>query len=133
VAGPANKNGLHSFSAPPDVELFRDRRPVRHETEAEPEETEPVEADDITPDALREALLCSIGSIRNRARDGRAFPSDAASLEKLMDLVKDFPQLAKALEDVQLHKAQKEALAAPKPTGTTSELVKKLRIATGKS
>lgn len=114
-------------------DLFRDRAPISHETEAVPEEPpEPVDADEITPDALREALLCSIGAIRNRAKNGQSFPSDAASLEKLMNLVKDFPQLSKALEDVHEDKAKRDALAAPKLVGSASELVRKLRVATGK-
>lgn len=112
-----------------DVELFRDRAPIEptsEEVEAERAGTDP---DAVSSTLVREVLLGAIGNLQAKVRSDRFNNMDAQQLEKLLELVKDWPALQKAVDTLQAWGQQQEAVKAAmtKTTAPTSDKVRKLR------
>lgn len=100
----------------------------------EPEVVPPLPADEVTSETLRDTLLGAVALVHARVTAGKfgLGNGEQAGLEKLTGLIRDFPDLAKALDAVAAYEkptekpavSQAEADAAPK---TVSETVRRLR------
>lgn len=84
---------------------------------------------EVDGDLMRELLLSEIAVMRARQEAGKAV--DVFKLEKLLELVKDFPALAKAVDDLQECKHD-EAPAETTPAPETTVTLRKLRAVLGK-
>lgn len=100
----------------------------------EPEVVEPLPVTEVTSETLRDTLLGAVALVHARVTAGKfgLGNGEQAGLEKLTSLIRDFPDLAKALDAVAAYEkptekpavSQAEADAAPK---TVSETVRRLR------
>jgi hypothetical protein len=104
---------------------------------SEPEEGAPLCIDDITSETLREALLGAVALAHGRVLSGKfgTAPGEQAGLEKLMQLIQQFPDLAKAVDSIQDYRRPAQLRAAEAVnarSATVSETVQRLRVVLGK-
>lgn len=112
-----------------DTELFRDRGPLDLTDEGAVPENPTVDPDSVSSHLVREVLLGAIGNLQGKVQSGRFNVADAQQLEKLLELVKDWPALQKAVDDLKDWGAQQEAKAkAASNPAPVSESVRKLRL-----
>lgn len=117
-----------------DTELFRDRSPIEPDSGEAYPEGGGIDANSVDSHLVREVILGAIGNLQQKVAQNRFNQMDALQLEKLLELVKEWPQLAKAVDDLQTWGDQQEAKAAAEKVQNpvVGETVRKLRIALGK-
>lgn len=99
------------------------------------EDTAPVDEipiDEVDGDLMRELLLSEIASMRARQKAGKKI--DTQALESLVELMKDFPALSKAVNELQeaKHVGASGAAGASEPAPATVVRISKLKAVLGK-
>lgn len=102
--------------------------------EETPDVVEPLDTAQVTSETLKETLLGAVALAHARVISGKfgTAPGEQAGFDKVLAMVRDFPDLAKALEAMAAYErpeqeavlAAAEAKSAPK---TVSETVRRLR------
>lgn len=93
---------------------------------------EPVRIENVDSGLVRETLLGAIGLMQHRVVNGKFNGLDAQTLERLFTLVKDFPALAKAVDDLQANSNPADSTGDSTPSAATAETITKLRVLLGK-
>lgn len=128
MASPPRYNPLVTSA---EVELFRDRNPIGllETGGAREDEPEPIDVSEIDAATLRETLLAAIGIAHRAAVAGKFGSREAQTLESVLDLTRDFPLLARAIDDMQAHGSLARTAQADRTPEvvSTSETVRVLR------
>lgn len=89
--------------------------------------------EDVNSSLLRETVLGAMAGVHQRVMSGRFGKQDAEMLDKLTEIARQFPDLAKAIDAVQAYKAPAPSAVVVEAAGPTetSALLQGLRLITG--
>lgn len=92
-----------------------------------------VDTDDVNSALLRETVLGAMAGVHQRVMSGKFGKQDAEMLEKLTEIARQFPDLAKAIDVVQAYRAPAPSAVVVEAAGPieTSTLLQGLRLITG--